>query len=100
MERNEVPFLCHGSNDYAKILWRKGEAIGFYSVKPKGKELKYCGIWGEMKTGDRELPWKIMHLVDLTSLAGLVSWCFPEFMKGQAAVKISYLKLMRLNLEQ
>ncbi|XP_038025763.1 soluble lamin-associated protein of 75 kDa isoform X4 [Anas platyrhynchos] len=36
MERNEVPFLCHGSNDYAKILWRKGEAIGFYSVKPKG----------------------------------------------------------------
>lgn len=56
MERNEVPFLCHGSNDYAKILWRKGEAIGFYSVKPKGKKLKYCGIWGEMKTGDRELP--------------------------------------------
>ncbi|NWZ32203.1 F169A protein, partial [Asarcornis scutulata] len=36
MERNEVPFLCHGSNEYAKILWRKGEAIGFYSVKPKG----------------------------------------------------------------
>ncbi|XP_035409546.1 soluble lamin-associated protein of 75 kDa isoform X1 [Cygnus atratus] len=36
IERNEVPFLCHSSNDYAKILWRKGEAIGFYSVKPKG----------------------------------------------------------------
>ncbi|NXI68789.1 F169A protein, partial [Anseranas semipalmata] len=36
IERNEVPFLCHSSNDYAKIMWRKGEAIGFYSVKPKG----------------------------------------------------------------
>ncbi|KAM9330972.1 soluble lamin-associated protein of 75 kDa [Gastrophryne carolinensis] len=36
MERNEVPFLCHSSSDYAKILWREGEAIGFYSVKPAG----------------------------------------------------------------
>ncbi|XP_074022756.1 soluble lamin-associated protein of 75 kDa [Numenius arquata] len=36
MGRNEIPFLCHGSNDYAKILWKKGEAVGFYSVKPKG----------------------------------------------------------------
>ncbi|NXA31948.1 F169A protein, partial [Eudromia elegans] len=36
IERNEVPFLCHGSNDYAKIIWKKGEAIGFYSVKPTG----------------------------------------------------------------
>ncbi|XP_075302822.1 soluble lamin-associated protein of 75 kDa-like isoform X2 [Opisthocomus hoazin] len=36
LERNEVPFLCHGSNDYAKIMWKKGEAIGFYSVKPTG----------------------------------------------------------------
>ncbi|XP_060056809.1 LOW QUALITY PROTEIN: soluble lamin-associated protein of 75 kDa [Erinaceus europaeus] len=36
MERNETPFLCHGSTDYAKILWEKGEAIGFYSVKPTG----------------------------------------------------------------
>ncbi|KAM6306895.1 soluble lamin-associated protein of 75 kDa-like [Podargus strigoides] len=36
IERNEVPFLCHSSNDYAKIMWKKGEAIGFYSVKPTG----------------------------------------------------------------
>uniref|UniRef100_A0A8C2SPJ9 Family with sequence similarity 169 member A n=1 Tax=Coturnix japonica TaxID=93934 RepID=A0A8C2SPJ9_COTJA len=36
MERNEVPFLCHKSDDYAKIMWRKGEAVGFYSVKPTG----------------------------------------------------------------
>ncbi|NXE13556.1 F169A protein, partial [Lophotis ruficrista] len=36
MERNDIPFLCHGSSDYAKIMWKKGEAIGFYSVKPKG----------------------------------------------------------------
>uniref|UniRef100_A0A5F9CCT0 Family with sequence similarity 169 member A n=1 Tax=Oryctolagus cuniculus TaxID=9986 RepID=A0A5F9CCT0_RABIT len=36
MERNEIPFLCHSRTDYAKILWKKGEAIGFYSVKPTG----------------------------------------------------------------
>ncbi|XP_075788384.1 soluble lamin-associated protein of 75 kDa isoform X2 [Pelodiscus sinensis] len=36
IERNEIPFLCHSSSDYAKILWKKGEAIGFYSVKPAG----------------------------------------------------------------
>ncbi|NWX26656.1 F169A protein, partial [Notiomystis cincta] len=36
MERNEMPFLCHGSSHYAKIMWKNGEAVGFYSVKPKG----------------------------------------------------------------
>lgn len=36
MERNEVPFLCQSSMDYAKILWKKGGAIGFYSVTPIG----------------------------------------------------------------
>ncbi|NXM81940.1 F169A protein, partial [Oenanthe oenanthe] len=36
MEKHETPFLCHGSKHYAKIMWKKGEAIGFYSVKPKG----------------------------------------------------------------
>uniref|UniRef100_A0A4W5LP90 Family with sequence similarity 169 member Aa n=1 Tax=Hucho hucho TaxID=62062 RepID=A0A4W5LP90_9TELE len=32
----ELPFLCHGENDYAKILWKDGQAVGFYSVKPSG----------------------------------------------------------------
>uniref|UniRef100_A0A8C9RXE1 Family with sequence similarity 169 member Aa n=1 Tax=Scleropages formosus TaxID=113540 RepID=A0A8C9RXE1_SCLFO len=36
MNKNEVPFLCHHHSDYAKILWKDGEAVGFYSVKPKG----------------------------------------------------------------
>ncbi|XP_069818893.1 soluble lamin-associated protein of 75 kDa [Dendropsophus ebraccatus] len=40
MERNEVPFLCHSSTDFAKILWRKGEAIGFYSAKLPGSVCK------------------------------------------------------------
>lgn len=44
MERNEIPFLCHSSTDYAKILWKKGEAIGFYSVKPTGESLKVIQI--------------------------------------------------------
>lgn len=32
----ELPFLCHGENHYAKILWKDGQAVGFYSVKPSG----------------------------------------------------------------
>ncbi|KAJ8261254.1 hypothetical protein COCON_G00169770 [Conger conger] len=36
MSKNEVPFLCHSASDYAKILWKNGEAVGFYSVKPTG----------------------------------------------------------------
>ncbi|XP_010078860.1 PREDICTED: soluble lamin-associated protein of 75 kDa-like, partial [Pterocles gutturalis] len=36
METNEMPFLCHDSKAYAKIMWKKGEAVGFYSVKPTG----------------------------------------------------------------
>lgn len=34
---NEVPFLCHGEDAFAKILWTNGEAVGFYSVKSKGR---------------------------------------------------------------
>ncbi|XP_010293052.1 PREDICTED: soluble lamin-associated protein of 75 kDa-like [Phaethon lepturus] len=36
METDDVPFLCHRSNDYAKIMWKQGEAVGYYSVKPTG----------------------------------------------------------------
>ncbi|XDV38547.1 hypothetical protein PO909_007922 [Leuciscus waleckii] len=36
MGSNEVPFLCHGEDVFAKILWTNGEAVGFYSVKSKG----------------------------------------------------------------
>ncbi len=36
MSSEELPFLCHGEQDHAKILWNKGEAVGFYSVKPSG----------------------------------------------------------------
>ncbi|NXV22934.1 F169A protein, partial [Cepphus grylle] len=43
MGRNEIPFLCHGANDYVKIMWKKGEAIGFYSVKPAGSA---CSSYG------------------------------------------------------
>ncbi|XP_041742740.2 soluble lamin-associated protein of 75 kDa isoform X2 [Coregonus clupeaformis] len=35
MDKPEVPFLCHGQNHFAKLLWKDGHAIGFYSVKPK-----------------------------------------------------------------
>lgn len=36
MTAHELPFLCHGEKDYAKILWKDGEAVGFYSVKTAG----------------------------------------------------------------
>uniref|UniRef100_A0A4W5P871 Soluble lamin-associated protein of 75 kDa-like n=1 Tax=Hucho hucho TaxID=62062 RepID=A0A4W5P871_9TELE len=35
MDKPEVPFLCHGQHDFAKVLWKDGNAVGFYSVKPK-----------------------------------------------------------------
>uniref|UniRef100_UPI003D7FD398 uncharacterized protein LOC751650 isoform 3 n=1 Tax=Danio rerio TaxID=7955 RepID=UPI003D7FD398 len=34
----EVFFLCHGEHESAKILWKDGVAIGFYSFKPKEKD--------------------------------------------------------------
>lgn len=34
----EIPFLCHGEKDHAKILWVNGEAVGFYSVKATGMQ--------------------------------------------------------------
>lgn len=37
MGSNEVPFLCHEEDVFAKILWKNGEAVGFYSVKCKGQ---------------------------------------------------------------
>uniref|UniRef100_A0A674J112 Family with sequence similarity 169 member A n=1 Tax=Terrapene triunguis TaxID=2587831 RepID=A0A674J112_9SAUR len=54
IERNEIPFLCHSSNDYAKILWKKGEAIGFYSVKPAA-----CKQYFEKYPGDHDLLWEV-----------------------------------------
>ncbi|XP_058891622.1 soluble lamin-associated protein of 75 kDa-like [Acipenser ruthenus] len=36
MTTSQVPFLCHSQTDFAKILWKDGEAVGFYSVKPEG----------------------------------------------------------------
>ncbi|XP_053335112.1 soluble lamin-associated protein of 75 kDa isoform X3 [Clarias gariepinus] len=36
MEKGEMPFLCHSENEHAKIFWKSGQAVGFYSVKPKG----------------------------------------------------------------
>ncbi|KAB5528450.1 hypothetical protein PHYPO_G00140350 [Pangasianodon hypophthalmus] len=34
---DDVPFLCHGEDEIAKIFWKNGEAIGFYSVQPEGR---------------------------------------------------------------
>ncbi|XP_010070980.1 PREDICTED: LOW QUALITY PROTEIN: protein FAM169B, partial [Pterocles gutturalis] len=33
---NDAFFLPHSATEYAKILWRDGEAVAFYSVKRKG----------------------------------------------------------------
>ncbi|XP_077572134.1 uncharacterized protein LOC144196034 isoform X1 [Stigmatopora nigra] len=39
--QDELPFLCHGGEDYSKIFWRNGEAVGFYSVKHSGTLYSY-----------------------------------------------------------
>ncbi|XP_032874541.1 soluble lamin-associated protein of 75 kDa isoform X3 [Amblyraja radiata] len=38
MNAEELPFLCHGAAEFAKILWKSGKAIGFYSIKPTGSK--------------------------------------------------------------
>ncbi|KAL6113780.1 fam169a [Pungitius sinensis] len=50
MSSEELPFLCHGEKDYAKILWNNGEAVGFYSVKPAGS---FCNSFS---TSSYQLP--------------------------------------------
>ncbi|XP_076854177.1 uncharacterized protein fam169aa [Brachyhypopomus gauderio] len=42
MTCDDVQFLCHGENEIAKIFWKDGEAIGFYSVKAEGS---LCGLF-------------------------------------------------------
>ncbi|RMC16424.1 hypothetical protein DUI87_06753 [Hirundo rustica rustica] len=54
MEKNEIPFLCHGSSHFAKIMWKKGEAVGFYSVKPTA-----CKQYLEKYPGDKNLLWQV-----------------------------------------
>lgn len=41
MSPEELPFLCHGEKDHAKIIWNDGEAVGFYSVKHSGN---FCDV--------------------------------------------------------
>ncbi|XP_022608762.1 trichohyalin-like [Seriola dumerili] len=50
MSSDELPFLCHGEKDYAKILWSNGEAVGFYSVKPSGS------LFNSYSTRSYQLP--------------------------------------------
>ncbi|XP_048383853.1 soluble lamin-associated protein of 75 kDa isoform X2 [Stegostoma tigrinum] len=38
MSADELPFLCHSATEYAKILWKSGKAIGFYSIKIAGSK--------------------------------------------------------------
>ncbi|XP_076021318.1 uncharacterized protein LOC143012136 isoform X2 [Genypterus blacodes] len=50
MSTVELPFLCHGENDFAKLFWKNGEAVGFYSVKPTGS------LFGSFLTRSYQLP--------------------------------------------
>jgi len=33
----ESPFRCHSSTELGWLLWKNGEAVGFYTIKNKGK---------------------------------------------------------------
>ncbi|KAM7416990.1 hypothetical protein PAMA_018869 [Pampus argenteus] len=46
----DLPFLCHGEKDYAKIHWNNGEAVGFFSVKPSGS------LCNSLSTRSYQLP--------------------------------------------
>ncbi|NXN41485.1 F169A protein, partial [Rhinoptilus africanus] len=84
MGRNEIPYLCHGPNDYVKIMWKKGEAIGFYSVKPAGSA---CSSYGsktyKMSVLDTIFVRRRHRVKDygLLMLEDFVK-CFPEHALG------------------
>ncbi|XP_067838812.1 soluble lamin-associated protein of 75 kDa-like isoform X2 [Heptranchias perlo] len=40
MSADELPFLCHSATEYAKILWKSGKAIGYYSIKTAGSNCR------------------------------------------------------------
>ena len=36
----QVTFLCPGPDEFAKIIWIEGQAVGFYTMKLKGKQMR------------------------------------------------------------
>uniref|UniRef100_A0A670JUD2 Family with sequence similarity 169 member A n=1 Tax=Podarcis muralis TaxID=64176 RepID=A0A670JUD2_PODMU len=108
MEKNECPFLCHGSHDYAKILWKKGEAIGFYSVK-----LPACQKYFERYPGDHDLLWEIegtgnfhqrktvASILQRESFKciGMMAWCKHGWGKGGDEV-LKNTRLLMWTLEK
>ena len=39
MEPGGGAFLLHSSEDIASVMWLDGEAVGFYTITAKGKQL-------------------------------------------------------------
>lgn len=50
LERNldddDMFFLPHPAKEQAKIMWRDGSAVGFYSIKMKGEGRMACEVAG------------------------------------------------------
>lgn len=47
LDSDDMFFLPHPAKEQAKILWRDGAAVGFYSIKMKGEGHMACEVEGE-----------------------------------------------------
>lgn len=45
--RDEVAFSLHPRTESCKVLWRDGQAVGFYTIKHKGRVEEEEGLGGE-----------------------------------------------------
>lgn len=88
MTSEELPFLCHGGKDYAKILWKNGEAVGFYSVKLPGNLWDFrcfyhgCGCWLVGFQLEQSCFWEISWKIFKQTCACFKVFTIQGFYKG------------------
>lgn len=89
-------FLPHPAKEQAKILWKDGAAVGFYSIKMKGEGHMACEVEGGVGIPD-VCPSLQTHLS--TTLCGLF-WLRKPSQRSRIYVRISVSLLLGSQEEQ
>lgn len=70
LDDDDMFFLPHSAKEQAKILWRDGAAVGFYTTKMKGKG--HGAVWGrgpppcQARGGSQDSPRNKYHCSERT----------------------------------
>lgn len=67
LDSDDMFFLPHPAKEQAKILWRDGAAVGFYSIKMKGEGHMACEVEGGVgipMSAHLCRPTSVLHSVD------------------------------------